>query len=154
MDRRTNGPCDQWFLFVVCLTTKSTRMRHRIVLAIVVDRVDGCGHIAIPDSIDALPGERGHALCLLAFRVNRYSTPGRGYRPGHCGEQVGRFATLYVISPVGYEIRRELANLLSDEVAFDLTYVGRESMASNPRGPPVGGPGKLLKWVLAGARHD
>lgn len=114
MDRRTNGPCGQWFLFVVCLATESTRMRHRIVLAIVVDRVDRCGHVAIPDPIDALPGERGHALCLLAFGVNRYPTPGRRYRPGHCGEQVGRFSTLYLISPVGYEIRRELANLFSD----------------------------------------
>ena len=86
VDRRTNGPCDQWFLFVVCLATKSTRMRHRIVLAIVVDRVERCGHVAIPDPINALPGKRGHALCLLAFRVDWYPAPSRGYGPGHCGE--------------------------------------------------------------------
>ena len=70
MDRRTNGPCGQWFLFVVCLATKSTRVHHRrIVLAIVVDRADRCGPVAIPDPINALPGEGGHALCLLATGI-------------------------------------------------------------------------------------
>ena len=112
MDRRTNGPCDQRLIFVVYLATKSTRVHHRIVLAIVVDRVDRCGHVAIPDPINALPGEGGHALCLLAFRVDRCPTPGRGYGTGHCGKQVGRFPTLDLISPVGCEILRKLANLL------------------------------------------
>ncbi len=37
-----------------------------------MDRVERCGHVAVPDPINALPGEGGHA-----FRVDRCLAPGR-----------------------------------------------------------------------------